>query len=200
MFTARQQAVLADLEGIFLRYGFRRLTIQELAARLRCSRRTLYELAPSKDELVLLVVDRLLQRTGREAMAKAHALDNPIERVHAYISTASNSLHRETEAFSVDVAAEPAVHRLFQDHYHFATSVVARLIQDGIDRGQLRGVNPQLVAEVLYAGLDRLQEPAVLRLTRLNNAKAIQQLFDLLVYGLAQSALGQQTIKRREVG
>lgn len=187
-FTPRQEDVLAGLEGIFLHDGFRRLTIQELAARLHCSRRMLYELAPSKDELVLLVVDRLMQRTGRDAMAKLRGLDEPVEKVYAYVSTASTALRPGTQAFSNDVAAHPAAHRLFSEHYRFAVSVVAHLIQEGIDRGHLPGANPQLVAEVLYAGLERLADPDVLRLTGLSNAQAMQQLFDLIVYGLSRGA------------
>ena len=47
--------------------GFATLTMAELAARLNCSLRTLYALAPSRDELVLVVVDRNLWRVGRAA-------------------------------------------------------------------------------------------------------------------------------------
>lgn len=185
-FTSRQQTVLSDLATMFLRDGFRGMTIQELAARLHCSRRTLYELAPSKDELVLLVIDRLMRRIGRQAMVNMRATDDPIEKIHTYVSTASTVLLPESHAFSVDVAAHPAAHRLFVEHYRFATSVVAQLVQDGVDGGSLRGTNPHLVAEVLNAGLVRLQDPDVLRLAGVSNADAMQQLFDLVVYGLTQ--------------
>lgn len=199
-FTSRQQELLADLEEIFFKEGFRNLTILELAARLRCSRRTLYELAPSKDEIVLLVIDRLLQRTGRQAMAKVRALDDPVQRVHAYLSTASTALHHGTEAFSTDVAAHPGAHRLFQEHYRFATSVCAHLIQEGVDQGAFRGIDPQLAAEVIYAGLDRLQEPEVLQLTGHTNAEAIQQMIDLIVYGLAPAGGIQRGMKPSVAG
>ncbi len=199
-FTPRQEDILTELEGMFLHDGFHRLTVRELADRLHCSRRTLYELAPSKDDLVLLVIDRLLQRTGREAMAKLAGLDDPVEKVHAYVSTASTTLRLGTEAFSADVAAHPATHRLFSDHYRFATSVVAHLVQEGIDRGLLRGANPQLVAEVLHTGLERLEDPDVLRLTGLTNAEAMQQLFDLIVYGLARGVPARRTTSVRRAG
>ncbi|MFI6532032.1 TetR/AcrR family transcriptional regulator [Nonomuraea sp. NPDC050547] len=185
-FTSRQESVLAELEEIFLREGFRRLTIQELAARLHCSRRTLYDLAPSKDELVALVVDRFLQRVGRQAMAQARALEEPLGRVHAYMSAASGALTRAARAFSVDVAGQPGIRRLFQEHYRFATSVAAALIQEGIDGGAFRETDARLVAEVIYAALDRLQDPEVLEHLGRTNAEAFQELFDLIVLGLAR--------------
>lgn len=186
-FTERHEAILSLLEEIFLTEGFRNQTIQALASRLRCSRRTLYDLAPSKDELVLLVVDRLLHRTGRQAMAKAGAIDAPADRVHAYVSTASIMLRQGTRAFSSDVAAHPALQRLFEEHYRFATSIIAHLIQDGVDRGTFGGIDAQLAAEVIYAGLERLQQPEILQRTGHTNAEAIQQMINLITYGFTRS-------------
>ena len=64
----RHREVLDDLESLFLRDGFSGFSVRELAAHVGCSRRTLYELAPSKDELVLIVFDRFLHRVGRAAL------------------------------------------------------------------------------------------------------------------------------------
>ena len=47
---------LGPLVGLLLREGFADLTIEELASRLHCSKTTLYQLAPSKAELVTVAV------------------------------------------------------------------------------------------------------------------------------------------------
>ena len=65
----RHRQVLDQLEQLFLEEGFAGISVRELAANVGCSRRTLYELAPSKDELVLVVLDRFLHRVGRTARA-----------------------------------------------------------------------------------------------------------------------------------
>ena len=54
--TARQRALLADLEALFLAEGFAAFTLDDLAGRLRCSKSTLYALAPSKEQLAVKVV------------------------------------------------------------------------------------------------------------------------------------------------
>jgi AcrR family transcriptional regulator len=41
----------------------------DIAANVGCSLRTLYDLAPSRDELVLTVIDRNLRRIGRGAIS-----------------------------------------------------------------------------------------------------------------------------------
>ena len=63
--SPRREEILDELEAIFLAEGFRGLTVGTLAARLRCSRSTLYALAATKEELYLRVSDRILRRIGR---------------------------------------------------------------------------------------------------------------------------------------
>lgn len=54
--TARQRALLRELEELFLAEGFVEFTLDDLAARLRCSKSTLYALAASKEQLAVKVV------------------------------------------------------------------------------------------------------------------------------------------------
>ena len=65
--TDRQREVLERLGDLF-DDGFVHLTMADIAGRVGCSLRTLYDLAPSRDELVLTVVDRNLRRIGRSAV------------------------------------------------------------------------------------------------------------------------------------
>ena len=58
----RQKELLADLEALFFASGFRTVTVDEIATRLKCSKRTLYEIAPSKQELFVLVIESWLDR------------------------------------------------------------------------------------------------------------------------------------------
>ena len=65
----RQREILDALEALAMQDGFAELTMAQLAARVNCSLRTLYALAPRKDALLLMVIDRRLHRIGRAAMA-----------------------------------------------------------------------------------------------------------------------------------
>ena len=66
--TERQREVL-DRLGTLFDDGFADLTMADIAANVGCSLRTLYDLAPSRDELVLTVIDRNLRRIGRGAIS-----------------------------------------------------------------------------------------------------------------------------------
>ena len=68
-FTERQLEVFDKL-GTMFESGFAELNMADLAKRLNCSLRTLYTLAPSRDDLMLSVVDRHLWEVGRAAPAR----------------------------------------------------------------------------------------------------------------------------------
>ena len=60
----RHRSILEGLEKLMRDGELAKLTIGDMATRLECSRRALYELAPSKEQLVLLVLDRVMHRIG----------------------------------------------------------------------------------------------------------------------------------------
>ena len=74
-FSPRQHQILGALSRIIVKEGFEELTVAVLADRLRCSRRTLYTLAPSRDALVVGVVTELFDgwmERARAAVEQTH--------------------------------------------------------------------------------------------------------------------------------
>ena len=183
-YSPRQLEILDAIEVLLLEEGFRDLTVGALAARLRCSRRTLYELAPSKDELVVLVLDRLLRRMGHKAHARVRALADPVDRIEALLLTALRELRDASVAFAEDVAAHPGVRTLFEGHYRYAMGRLQRLVDEAMQAGALRDSDPRLVAEVMDAALARVQDPAVMRAYGLNVVAASEAVVRLLLDGV----------------
>jgi AcrR family transcriptional regulator len=183
-YSARHLQVLGELETIVLTEGFRDLTVGGLADRLHCSRRTLYELAESKDALVLLVIDRVLRRVGRRAHEAAATGATHFDRLRAFLIEGIAEVHRATLSFSQDVADEPAAHDLVSEHFRVATGVVVQMLDDGIAAGEFAAAHPQVVAQVLDAGLARLQDPDVLRTAGVTFAEALEEFLSLLADGL----------------
>lgn len=182
--TPRQLRLLSDLETIVLTEGFRELTVAVLAERLRCSRRSLYELAESKDALVLLVIDRLLRRVARRAQEAMELGTTHFERLRAFLTEGVVELHRATHAYSQDVADDPAAQALVGRHFRFATHAVERMIAEGIAAGEFAQVHPQVAAQALEAGLHRMQDPEVLRALGVSMGEAFDELLTLFADGI----------------
>jgi len=182
--SPRARAVIDGLEAIFLREGFRRVSVGELAARLHCSRQTLYALAPSKEELFLLVLDQLLARIRRLGLEAAAARGDVRERIVACVEPGVSELREASRAFFADVAGFPRAKRRLDLHQAARRGDISRLLEDGIRAGAFRGVHPHLAAEIILAAVRRAMEPAFLLEAGLLPSDAIAEAEDLLLYGL----------------
>jgi len=105
--STRRSEVFDQLVALFLAEGFAHLTLDDLAARLHCSKRTLYGLAGSKEQLVRAVVVHFF-RGGTERVEKALAdQTGPPGRLSAYLRAMAEVLAPASSAFFDDVAAFP---------------------------------------------------------------------------------------------
>ncbi|HVV76476.1 MAG TPA: TetR/AcrR family transcriptional regulator [Mycobacteriales bacterium] len=186
----RHLEILDGLETVVLTEGFRDLTVGTIAQRLHCSRRTLYEIADSKEELVLLVIDRVLRRLARVAHEAARHEDALLERLRAFLTTGLTELHRATLAFSEDVAAFPEAARLLDAHFRYAHGTVESLLVEGIDAGEFAPIHPRIATETSAAGLQRLLDPDLLREAGVSFAEAISEYMTLFTDGIRAQARG----------
>jgi len=99
---ARREQLLDQIQGIFLAEGFLQSRVGVLADRLHCSRSTLYKLAPSKEDLFVLIVDRYADAAVHEAMREAEAQCSPIEKVAVLLETVANWQRMGSAAFWTD--------------------------------------------------------------------------------------------------
>ena len=196
--SARAARALDALEAIFLRDGFRRVSVGELATRLRCSRRTLYELAPTKEDLFVIVVDRFLRRIrdlGDQAAATAPDLPTRIER---YLAPGITETARADAVFFADVAALPDAKRLLEAHQQQRMAGIRELVTQGARRGIFRGIDPHLVAEVFSGAYRRVSQPDFLAASSLSMAEAYAELSHLLRHGLLHPENGAIRRGRRK--
>lgn len=181
--TERQRELLDELGAVFDE-GFADLTMAEIAARLNCSLRTLYALAPSRDELVLIVVDRNLWRVGRTAHEAISEEMAPLEAVRAYLRAATVAVSGTTEAFARDLAAVPAAKRLSDGHNEYLFEVTRTLLDLAVERGDIPAVDTAAVALVM-AGLGRdFSRPEVIATVRSTPKQAADAVVDLILRGL----------------
>ena len=182
--TDRPQVVLGALRANILAEGLAHLTVGELADRLKCSRRTLYEIAASRDDLVLVAIDGVLWRVARTARAAVREEGDPLGRLRAFLQAGLVELRNATLAFSTDLADHGEVHALVDRHFRYAASMTERLVDEGVQSGLFRSVHTRIVAEILDAGIVRLGEPAVLRAAGITFAEALSEFLSVVTDGL----------------
>ena len=186
--TPRQREVLGALEDLVVHGGFAELTMAEIAARLGCSLRTLYEISPSKDELVLAVVDRRLRRIGRRAIAALDARTPPLAALRAYLHTANEAVQPTTVAFAREFADVPGAQRLLDAHEGYVVAVTRSLLERAVSEGQIAPVDTVSLAHVL-GGLGReFARPEVAALAAASPRATADAMAEIILRGLATEA------------
>ncbi len=147
--SRRQREILDALEALAMQDGFAELTMAELAARVNCSLRTLYALAPRKDALLLMVIDRRLHRIGRAAMAAIEPDMDALTALRAYLEAATTAVAPTTEAFARKLATVPGAEQLTNAHANYVTAVTERLLARAVAEGRIEPVDTGALALVL---------------------------------------------------
>jgi AcrR family transcriptional regulator len=182
--SARQVELLDELEEKLLRKGLADLTMAEIASRVGCSLRTLYGIAPSKDELLLTVVDRRLHRIGRAAIDALDPEMPPLDAVRAYLQATNEAVQPESMALSADLANVAAAGRLLSAHEAYLVAVTQNLLDRAVEEGQIAPVDTAAVAHVL-GGLGReFARPEVAEIAQAAPKETADAVAELILKGL----------------
>lgn len=181
--TDRQRELLDQLGHMFDE-GFAELTMAEIARRLNCSLRTLYALAASRDELVLIVVDRSLWRVGRSAQGAIDPDMPPLDAVRNYLAAAHVAVMNTTGPFARDLAAVPAAQRLQDAHQDYLGAVTKGLLDAAVDRGDMAPIDTAALARALSRMGADFAKPEVFGTIRSSPKDAADLVVDLVLRGV----------------
>lgn len=182
--SPRQEEVLNVVEAVFLREGIRGVRIGELAAAACCSRSTLYELAPSKEDLLLLVLDRMMRRIMRRGAKAIDEAADPTDRVRAMMTSGVLDLAALGPRFMEAVRQHPPARLLFDRRIGEGRDALESLIEDAVEAGEFRRVNAAVVADALIAVVQRFTDPAFARSIKVGSTSALTELIEVLLEGL----------------
>ncbi|MCP4086327.1 MAG: TetR/AcrR family transcriptional regulator [Actinomycetia bacterium] len=181
--TVRQREILDELGRIFEK-GFIDITMADLAARVNCSLRTLYGVAQSRNELVLIVSDRSLRQIGRTAHEAIEEDMSGLEAVRAYLAAATMAVSTITQEFANDMAAVPGGAELHEAHSDYLVDVTHTLLDTAVDNGEIGPVDTAAVARMI-AGLGRdFSRPGVMADLASSPKGAADAMVDIVLAGL----------------
>lgn len=186
--TGRQAELLDALVALFLAEGFSAFTIDDLSRRLRCSKTTLYTLAPSKEQLAVAVVVHYFRGAALRVEAGLDAAGDPREGVVRYLAAVADELRPASRTFLDDVTAFPPAREVYERNTRIAADRLREIVTDGSGRGVFRSVHAAFVAEVAAATMVAIQHGDLAAQTGLSDAQAYDELASLLVHALSPAA------------
>lgn len=182
--TARQLEILDTLDESVLGAGFSDLTMAEIAKRMTCSLRTLYGIAPSKEELVLAVADRHLQRIGREAMETLELDQSPLSRLRAYLRATNLALQPTTVIFSMDFNKLPGARQLADAHAGYIVAITRALLDESVEGKEIGPLDTAALALVLGRLGREFARPDVERIVQNSARETADSIAEIILDGL----------------
>ncbi|PKQ70026.1 TetR/AcrR family transcriptional regulator [Raineya orbicola] len=143
-----KERILAKAEELFMRYGIRSITMDDIARELAISKKTIYQYFQDKDALVEQVADRHFRQDETQICKISEHTENAIDEVILMSQHVKNRLKGVNPSVFFDLQRyHPKTWALWQEHKrNFIIAQVRRNLEQGVSEGLYR---PDLHIEAL---------------------------------------------------
>ena len=138
MTTGQESAWMERVEGLFFRYGIKSLTMDDVAAELGISKKTLYQMVESKDDLVMKVLQHHTTREKSQCLDMAAQASNAIEEIFIVLDSNSQQLAQMKTNVVYDLMKYHREAWLLIRNFHF--DFVYKVIRENMLRGRKEGL------------------------------------------------------------
>ena len=146
--TDKHINVIEDFESL-LETGIANLTMSDIASHLKVSLRTLYEIAPSKEDLITTTMDRILTNIGREALSNMKDVKSPLERLRIYMRIGNEAAGPKLQKFDGDLDKIKGAKEMIDFHQNYFISFIKSLLDEAQAANEIREIDTQALAITL---------------------------------------------------
>ena len=187
-----KNAILDATDRLLAGNGYKKMTIDDLAAEVGIGKGSVYLHFSSKEEIVLKHIDRIIERlksrldaiAGKRASCAQRLREMLVERVVFRFDSVQHYTQSLNDLLS---KIRPSLLEHRKRHFDEEARIFARLIKEGIDAGEFSEMKADEVARSLLVATNSLL-PYSLSTQELGERRAIEKraasLADLLLNGL----------------
>jgi AcrR family transcriptional regulator len=185
--------ILDAAERLLVRYGFKKMTMDDLAQEIGIAKGTIYLHFSSKEEIALSRVDRVIDRLYEELWKIARSKENPSDRLQAMLMTRVlfrfDSVQHYAESIDEQMATiRPALEARRKKYFEKEAQILVQVLQEGKRQKVFFFEEAGYTAHTLLVATNALL-PSKLKAVELKNRqnleKRISQISRLLVNGLS---------------
>ena len=153
IYTKRHYEIIDALEKL-LEKGVPDLTMSEIAKKLKISLRTLYEIAPSKDQLILMTMDNILKKLGKFAMDSVEEINSPIKKLEEYLFIVNQAVGPKFDRFLKDIEKISGSKKMADYHENFIKIFTQKLLEEWIEKKEIKSIDVKAFS-ILLGGIGR---------------------------------------------
>lgn len=198
--TDIKDKILNGTEELFMRYGVRSISMDDIARHLSVSKKTLYQHFIDKDDLVLEVTRHLLEKNYKKCEATRLEADNPVEEL-ALISLWMKKSMEEinpTMLFDLQKFHVKAWELWVEFKNKFIQEEVMRNLTAGIEAGYIRPVNKEIMGILRVEFVQMGFNQDIFPREKFSLAEVQSQIFDHFVFGLVTEKGRKLYLKYKE--
>ena len=178
-----RRQILDAAAGLFQAEGLG-FTMQQVAAALHISKKTIYTVYSDKEALLMDMVDMLFEKIHRRK-AELAALPGPLEERLQAVIIALPEEYAALDFRQLDALEEkyPAVAARVRRHLETGWEPTLRLLEEGIAQGRIRPVNLTVLRRILTAAFQQLLSGAE---DGTSYAAELEAMMDILMNGIKE--------------
>jgi AcrR family transcriptional regulator len=187
-----REAILDATDRLLGRLGYQKTTIDDLAREAGVARRTVYLHFPTKEEIFLCSIDRVVDRLLAKLKELASSGGTPADRLRRMLLERVLFRFDSVRAYhgSLDEllsVLRPAYLRRRERYFRAEAEVLAGVLAEGVRAGELDAADLQSTARALVTATNALI-PASLSVAELGSRESVEQeaarVADLVLRGL----------------
>jgi len=125
--------ILQKANDLFMRYGIRSITMDEIATQLGISKKTIYQFFTDKDEMVEAVVDQEIKRNEEECRGFRTNSDNAVHEIFIALEEMEEMLKGMNPLIMYDLEKHhPKAFKKFRDHKYL---LMYKMVKENLERG-----------------------------------------------------------------
>ncbi|HEX7357675.1 MAG TPA: TetR/AcrR family transcriptional regulator [Ignavibacteriaceae bacterium] len=181
-----QNKIIEQTEDKFFRDGFYKTTMDEIAAELRMSKKTIYKFFPSKDDLVMAIANNFMKGMKSKIVPALSSEKNAIEKLEELIKI----LAKGSEKITIQRMEEIRRYypNLWDEIDKFRTQMMFGNITKVIDQGKKEGLfidyPTNIVMNVLVASVRNIVNPEFILNNNFSIIEAARYAFKIIIGGI----------------
>lgn len=179
--------IIKGSEELFMKYGVRSISMDDIARHLSVSKKTLYQHFTDKEEIITQVSQTHLDRTTNQMNDLREEAENAIDELAKISVCIKQNMEEMNPSLLFDLQKyHPKAWAVWMDHKskHIYESVVRNLKQ-GIEDGHFRTeIKTEIIASTRLMLIEAVFDERIFPKDKFNLVEVHSEIFDHFVYGI----------------
>jgi AcrR family transcriptional regulator len=151
-----KNTILDTAKKRFERYGFRKTTVDEICRDLTISKKTLYQLFESKEDIFVSLFVRETLAARRVIFERLGSVDDPIGKLRSLIKIAIEYFNRDDTFMIKALKDEEGLYSPFlSTKYHALVEegildIITGILKEGVEKGVFRNIDLRITSYMFF--------------------------------------------------